>query len=413
MGSSNVKAQKLANEANVQMTRETNQANKDIAESANQWNWANLQAQNQWNIDQWNRENEYNDPSEQMARLMRAGINPLWNNGNGVTPGEAQHLESGQAAPAEVATMQAPRVLPEVDPNFNSNLIGALQNVSNSSMGFARLALESEDVRTRSAAQRSQEALNRAEAMYKRSQTEGQNIFNNLNTRTFETQVSSKAAEYTRLQSEIKEIESRTSKNAADEALLKSLKENAAAQYDQIIAQTNYVKTQSEAILEQLRQGWRRLAIDQQNANTNAFSSGSQSYYQGEELKLKAREQSFNEGAIIEQLSSKSTDQLLALLREQEGYLGKFVPGLDRVTSGAADWLLGEDDTAGRINMAITYTSHIGDVLEQRVKSDPSVYNIKSYQDYLNTLSDMPFPSAKIDTQNFQMNSVLNPSGLP
>ena len=67
MGSSTVKAQRLANESN-----------QVIAHEANEYNRENLRLQNQWNIEQWNRENDYNSPKAQVQRLIEAGINPLW-----------------------------------------------------------------------------------------------------------------------------------------------------------------------------------------------------------------------------------------------------------------------------------------------------------------------------------------------
>lgn len=77
MGSSTVKAQKLANQANIQIAQETNQANRDIAEAQNILNYKMFNEQNDWNLAQWNRQNEYNSPSAQLERYMKAGINPF------------------------------------------------------------------------------------------------------------------------------------------------------------------------------------------------------------------------------------------------------------------------------------------------------------------------------------------------
>lgn len=56
----------------------------DDAEKNREWQEKMAAQQNQWNIEQWQRENEYNDPSAQMARLKKAGINPnlAYSNGN-------------------------------------------------------------------------------------------------------------------------------------------------------------------------------------------------------------------------------------------------------------------------------------------------------------------------------------------
>lgn len=50
--------------------------NRRAQQRQNEWN-AQMAAQaNQWNIEQWERQNEYNDPSNVVARLEAAGINP-------------------------------------------------------------------------------------------------------------------------------------------------------------------------------------------------------------------------------------------------------------------------------------------------------------------------------------------------
>lgn len=49
--------------------------------------WATEQQTLAWkrNLEQWKRENEYNDPSQQMARLKAAGLNPNMVYGDGAT----------------------------------------------------------------------------------------------------------------------------------------------------------------------------------------------------------------------------------------------------------------------------------------------------------------------------------------
>lgn len=69
----NLRAQKLANQANYNLAK----------------------AQNDWNIEQWNRENEYNSPANQVELLKSAGLNPNLYSPNGST---APHLESSEMA---------------------------------------------------------------------------------------------------------------------------------------------------------------------------------------------------------------------------------------------------------------------------------------------------------------------------
>lgn len=54
-----------ANEKNIEMQRETNAQNYKM-----------FKEQQQYNLDMWNKQNAYNDPSAQVERLLRAGINP-------------------------------------------------------------------------------------------------------------------------------------------------------------------------------------------------------------------------------------------------------------------------------------------------------------------------------------------------
>lgn len=56
---------------------------QDENERMRQYNKGLAEQQNAWNIAQWERENQYNRPSEQMARLKSAGINPDMMYGSG------------------------------------------------------------------------------------------------------------------------------------------------------------------------------------------------------------------------------------------------------------------------------------------------------------------------------------------
>lgn len=101
--------QQKTNEANKEMVEATNKTNREIADEANRYNKLLQDEQNEWNLQQWNRQNEYNDPSNQVARLKAAGINPyaLYGSAGGSVP--ASQLTSAPAHPAAVAQMQAPR----------------------------------------------------------------------------------------------------------------------------------------------------------------------------------------------------------------------------------------------------------------------------------------------------------------
>ena len=389
MGSSTVKAQKLANAANIQMSQETNQVNKDIADAANQLNYQMFNEQNQWNLDQWNRENEYNSPSAQMQRLIQAGINPMFAVGQ-ISAGEAQQLTSADAKSAEVAKMVAPQVMPEADPSKLSNIVAATNNLSNSIQGFVKLGLESQDVNTRREAMQHAAGVQAAEALYKRSQTAGQEIFNNLNTRTFETQVSSKVAELNRLEVS---IENSKKEGQLFDAELK----NKNATYDQIKAMTNYTSVQANALLEQIKQGWKKLAIEQQNANTSEFSAGSSDYYRSAELNQRKSEFLFSQEKFKAELSQMSNEQILSWMKESRGVAEK--------------WLGFTDNPFDNGNIKILEgLQAAGQELQDRLEKSPSSENVQSYQEFLNTVNSLPVAPSLPSPQTLQGYSVLNPS---
>lgn len=357
------KAQWKANQANIEMTNATNYTNQLIAEHNNQWNWSNLQAQNKWNIEQWERENAYNDPSAQMERYMKAGINPLWAISNG-DPGKAQHLESGQPAPAQGATMVAPQVLPEWDPNRVGNIVSAAQNVSNSLQGFMKLGLESQDVDTRKFQAISQHGLNLADIGFRKAQTANQEIFNNLNTQTFGTLVGIK-------QQELQNLIETGSNTKADTANKQELN-------IQIRAMTNFTNTQNSAKLNEIAQGWRRLAIEQQNANantmnaqTNQFSAYSDSYYRGKELQWQQQK-------FYDEFNYMATKDIVQFALDQRGAWEKM-----------AGYTGGQD---GNLNLELfDKLQAAGNVLVDRIQKDPTnPYLIKSYQEYLNACNGIP-----------------------
>lgn len=93
----NYRSQQETNEMNYRIAQETNQANLDL-----------YREQYADSVAQWNRENAYNDPSQQVQRLSRAGLNPALNFGSGDNTAGSMSLPS--ASPAVGATMEAPQI---------------------------------------------------------------------------------------------------------------------------------------------------------------------------------------------------------------------------------------------------------------------------------------------------------------
>lgn len=250
-----VKAQKSANATNLQIAQETNQANRDIASEANQWNWANLQAQNEWNVQQWERENAYNEPSAQIERYLKAGINPLWAISNG-DPGNAQHLESGSPLPAEVARMEAARVQPEYDPYLAqhiANINTAARDIVNGVQGFGRLGLMEQDVATRAAVGSSQIALNKASAIERRATAEGKSLENQWNLTTFGVRAKAESQKLYNMEQQYKQMQ-------VDTELAKS-------KIEEIDAHKQLISEQTNAVIASIRQKDRQLDIMQQGVD--------------------------------------------------------------------------------------------------------------------------------------------------
>lgn len=94
------------NQANLDINKATNEANLEIAQMNNEYNQAQLEAQIKQQWDMWNAENAYNDPSAQMERFSKAGLNPYMASGN-ISSGNASSMTVPAAQPASPVTMQA------------------------------------------------------------------------------------------------------------------------------------------------------------------------------------------------------------------------------------------------------------------------------------------------------------------
>lgn len=65
--------------------KKTNKANMELAKYQNEWQSQENEKAYQRNLQMWNLQNEYNSPTQQMARLRSAGLNPNLVYGSGVT----------------------------------------------------------------------------------------------------------------------------------------------------------------------------------------------------------------------------------------------------------------------------------------------------------------------------------------
>ena len=94
---------------NNKAVQDTNKANMEIAKYRAQWQQQENEKAYQRSLNMWNLQNEYNSPTQQMARIRAAGLNPNLVYGNGVTGNSAGSTPQYEPAKFNAPTMQAYR----------------------------------------------------------------------------------------------------------------------------------------------------------------------------------------------------------------------------------------------------------------------------------------------------------------
>lgn len=94
---------------NNQAVKDTNKTNMEIAKYQAQFSQEENEKAYQRSLNMWNLQNEYNSPTQQMARLRSAGLNPNLVYGNGVTGNSAGSTPQYEPAKFNAPTMQAYR----------------------------------------------------------------------------------------------------------------------------------------------------------------------------------------------------------------------------------------------------------------------------------------------------------------
>lgn len=94
---------------NNNAVQDTNKANMEIAKYQAQWQQQENEKAYQRSLNMWNLQNEYNSPTQQMARVRAAGLNPNLVYGNGVTGNSAGSTPQYEPAKFNAPTMQAYR----------------------------------------------------------------------------------------------------------------------------------------------------------------------------------------------------------------------------------------------------------------------------------------------------------------
>lgn len=87
----------------------TNQKNMELARYQNEWQTQENEKAYQRNLQMWNLQNEYNSPTQQMARLRSAGLNPNLVYGSGVTGNSSGSTPQYQPADIKRAELSSYR----------------------------------------------------------------------------------------------------------------------------------------------------------------------------------------------------------------------------------------------------------------------------------------------------------------
>lgn len=101
--------------------KKTNKANMELAKYQNEWQTQENEKAYQRNLQMWNLQNAYNSPTQQMARLRSAGLNPNLVYGSGVTGNSAGSTPQYQPADVKRAELSPYR-------GWNQGLTDAVSN---------------------------------------------------------------------------------------------------------------------------------------------------------------------------------------------------------------------------------------------------------------------------------------------
>lgn len=349
------------NKTNLQIARETNELNRQLQHEQIAWDYRMFNEQNDWNLARRDEEWAYNDPSAQMERLMKAGINPIWAMSNG-DAGRAQQLTSASASPAPSASMVAPQMQA---PLMNFDTSAVLPNVMNGYLGFQKLAL---DKKTANA----QVAKINAETDLVKSQTTAQQWANNITIDTYDSVVGAATATYDNLLKEGQKIEAGTSLAKAQKAKEDALKE-------QIIAGTSKTQAETYEILDGITRAWRLVNISQQQANA-ATSQANTANRMADIAQQNADTNRMNadtaDAALSHQIEKdeqelklKTNEQLLGMLDSYRGWVDKIFGKKGSIVS---DVISGEDKN---IEQVLGLIKSIGNTIYNRYYSNPTRTN--------------------------------------
>lgn len=250
----------------VTAQRLANQTNQAIAQQSNLFDYMMFKEQNQWNLERRDEEWAYNDPSAQMERLIKAGVNPVFAAGQ-ITGGEASPLTSAGWSGAHQA---------EVKPEYDifeqqrlGNILAGSRDIVNAGLGFGKLGLLSEDVDTRRAAQLTRSELDKASAADLRAAALGRELSNKWNLSTFDTRVHQESQKLANLEGQLKNLNASTEQYQAKSLEIQENKKLITENINSVIAGIRQRDRELDIMQQHAHSNRINAAANQQNAETN------------------------------------------------------------------------------------------------------------------------------------------------
>ena len=259
-GKANQNAQQGANDINLQIARETNQQQYQM-----------FGEQNAFNERMYNQMLTYNTPAEQMRRYSDAGINPYIAAGNVQTGNAQSSLQSAQAPTLHTAQMQAATGMGDALQNASSQAAGVISQ-------YAQNKLALSQARKNDAEAGWVDRLNGAQ--FNKLSAETNNLYQQGSLLGLDYKLKSDTlGNYIRL-SDLSVANAEKTNEQLDVITQSARIENALnninlgiqSQYGKRMFVAQLSKTLAESFATQagVRQRDAQIAIDKQNANTNA-----------------------------------------------------------------------------------------------------------------------------------------------
>lgn len=183
------------------LSTEANALSAWNADRANYWNLQQTQWQAAWDLYLRDLNNEYNDPSSQVSRYLKAGINPLWAMSNGDS-GNSSFLTSPSGMAANVAPVSFEDIA------LGQDMIKFSQdNALKSVLGQGELDVKNRNLALQEKLGGSAIDKTKAEINMLKSQLESNEFVNRVNSQTFDAQVNLKIEELNQARATIKNLE--------------------------------------------------------------------------------------------------------------------------------------------------------------------------------------------------------------